>query len=89
MNDHQTIHREKGLVESKHMLFIFVLTHVLSCRKPLNELNQLTKWVIVTFRHTSNLSMSYSNPLRRLIQFIERFPTTHHVSKHKNEPHML
>ena len=36
-------HREKRLVESKHVWFIFVLTHVLSCRELFNELNQLTK----------------------------------------------
>ena len=42
------VHREKGLVESKHVWFIFVLTHVVSCRESFNELDQPTKWVIVT-----------------------------------------
>ena len=43
------IHREKGLVESKHMWFIFVPTHVVSCRELFNKLNQLTKRVTVTY----------------------------------------
>ena len=43
------VHREKELVESKHIRFIFVLTNVLSCSELFNELNQLTKRVRVTF----------------------------------------
>ena len=42
-------HREKKLVESKLMWFIYVLTYVLSCRKLLNEINQLTKRIRETF----------------------------------------
>ena len=31
--------QRKRIVESKHMWFILVLTHVVSCREPFNELN--------------------------------------------------
>ena len=42
-------HTEKGLVKSKQMWFIFVLTHVVSCGELSNELNQHMKSVRVTF----------------------------------------
>ena len=46
------VHREKGLVESKHMWFIFVLTHVVSYIEPYNELNQLTeRFTAVSYTH--------------------------------------
>ena len=35
----ESSHREKGLVDSKHVWFIFVLTHVLSCSELFDELN--------------------------------------------------
>ena len=39
----KNIHTEKGLVESKQMWFIFVLTHVVSCWELFYELNHLWK----------------------------------------------
>ena len=42
--------QRERIVESNHMWFIFVLTHVMSCKKLFNELNQLTKMIRVTYK---------------------------------------
>ena len=41
--------QRERVVESKHVWFIFVLPHVVSCMKLLNELNQFTKRLRVTY----------------------------------------